>query len=570
MIFGTTKSKQSDKFNLKELSATATSHRSAGLTIWQQSGLAMLTGLLLAFSCPGFDQWWLAWFMLAPFLVLLTKCRSNSQSLSCGLFFGLGYHLLALRFYAGTHFHINGQAQYGHGYDFWSGQLSLLIWFVQATLLSLPTVAFAWLVNALPLRPGYIPYFQRPFFPYLVSVPLLWIFLHRGLAIASPLAALWQLAPLPPIAIDALPYSQYSQLAIIQSAKFIGSFGVEFLLLLVNAAIASFLMELVKVQDRPVERVDLISPRLGAIMDLAIALGLVGFLSFYGAGEIMHQTFAAGDVTLTGSIGKDYLNSEANQPKIPVGILSGDIFETTPASCAHTLASTAGSCEIIVLPESRQAISFSQSSNVLDLLKKTVRQNRNSVVLSYSFWKEENAARQDFVCMPAGNFYAQRTLLYEKGYSFLHINLLPAPLKEWFFLTDENGLSPLTMAKINWGKIAILGGNEITNPHMVANQVRHGASLIVCESNIDWTTDKSLSKQLLAAAILRAVENNRYVILCAGNAVLAIIEPSGLIRSLYLASSHSNRPDYIEKSGMISSTVQFLWSKTPFTKMWWL
>ena len=145
------------------------------------------------------------------FLVLLTKCRSNSESLLCGLFFSFGYHLLALRFYAGAHLH-----------------MPLLIWFVQVALLSLPTVVFAWLINALPLRPGYIPYLQRPFFPYLISVPLLWIFLHQGLAIANPFAAIWQLAPLPPIAIDALVYSQYNQLAIIQSCKFIGSFGVEF------------------------------------------------------------------------------------------------------------------------------------------------------------------------------------------------------------------------------------------------------------------------------------------------------------------------------------------------------
>ncbi len=295
MIFGTTKSKQANKFELKDLSATASSHRRTELAAWQNLGLSLTTGLALAFSSPGFDQWWLAWFMVAPFLVLLTKCRGNSQSLLCGLFFGLGYHLLALRFYAGANFHVNGQSQYGHEYIF-SGQLPLVMWFIQAILLSLPAVAFAWLVNAMPLRPGYIPYFQRPFFPYLISVPLLWIFLHHGLAVAHPLAAIWQFAPLPPIAIDALPYSQYSQLAIIQSAKFIGSFGVEFLLLLVNAAIASFLMELVNVQDRPVERLDLISPRLGAVVDLGIVAGLIGLIYFLGVAEIMHQTFAAEDV----------------------------------------------------------------------------------------------------------------------------------------------------------------------------------------------------------------------------------------------------------------------------------
>src|ERR1700678_1823161 len=109
MIFGTTKSIRTDKFNLKGLSAAAASKRSIGLASWQKLGLAILAGMLLAFSSPGFDQWWLAWFMVAPFLVLLTKCHSNSQSILCGLFYGLGYHLVALHFYSAAH--VNEQIQ---------------------------------------------------------------------------------------------------------------------------------------------------------------------------------------------------------------------------------------------------------------------------------------------------------------------------------------------------------------------------------------------------------------------------------------------------------------------------
>ncbi len=236
----------------------------------------------------------------------------------------------------------------------------------------------------------------------------------------------------------------------------------------------------------------------------------------------------------------------------------------------HTLITTAGSFEIIALPEPKQIIQLSQSSAVLDSLKKSVHQNYNSVVLSFISSLAKNYIRQDFVYTPAGNFRVERKLLFATNYSFPPIDFLPPRLKEWFFLADENDLSSSTMAKINWGKIAILGGSEITNPQAVAKQVRRGASLIVCESNIGWMGDKCLSKQILAAAILRAVENNRYVVLCAGQAVYAIIEPTGVLRSLFLVPSHLGQSSYVETSGMIFSTVQFLWSKTPFTKMWWL
>jgi len=556
MIFSTKKSIRTDNFNLKGLNAAA-SRRHVGFVLWQKLMLSLIAGLVLAFSSPGFDQWWLAWFMVAPLLVLLTKCQGSRQSILCGLFFGMGYHLLSLRFYAGTHIHFNEQSQF-----------FLLIWFGQALLLSLPTMAFAWMLNSLPLRPGYIPYFQRPYFPYLVSVPLLWIFLHRGLAVAHPLNLMWQLSPLPPIAIDALSYSQYSQLTIIQLASWSGSLGVEFLLLLVNAAVASFLVELIQVQDRPVERVDAISPRLGAVVDLSIVAALVGLVYFLGITKIRSTNFYAGDVIVNGLVGKKYFDNESNQPKIPLGIFRGDILAPKADLYFPRLKELAGSFEIIAVSESKELVSPSRCYGALDLLKKIVHQNHNAAITSFVLQRGEDNYRQDFVCMPKDNFQAKRYLLCTNDY--LPTGLLPPSLKEWFFLADENNPLSSTMAKISWGNIAILGGSEIANSHVVAKQIRRGASLIICESNIDWTADKCLSKQLLAAAVFRAVENNRYVILSAGDAVVAIIEPSGFIRSLFIRSPGSNWSDYPEKSGIIFSTVQFLWTKTPFTKMWWL
>jgi len=555
MIFSTNKSIKADNFSLKGMNAAA--RRPTGFLLWQKLALALIAGMILAFSSPGFDQWWLAWFMVAPFLVLLTKCRSSSQSILCGLFFGLGYHLLSLRFYIGTHIHLNEQSQ-----------LALLIWFGQALLLSLPTMAFAWMLNSLPLRPGYVPYFQRPFFPYLISVPLLWIFLHRGLAVAHPLNLIWQLSPLPPVAIDALSYSQYNQLAIIQLTSWLGSFGLEFLLLLVNAAVASFLVELIQVQDRPVERVDAISPRLGSVIDLAVVATLAGLIYFLGAMKIRNIIPSAKDVSANAPVEKNYFNSECNQPKIPLAVWRGDLLGPKGNMYLSKLKNWAGPFEIIVLPEPRKLVNQDECYGALDILKKIAHQNNTSTVMSFLLRKGEDSSRQDFVCMPRNNFKADRNLFSTNDY--LPAEFLSPSLKEWFFLTDETNPLSSTMAKISWGNIAILGGSEIVNPHVVAKQIRRGASLIVCESNIDWTADKCLSKQLLASAVLRAVENNRYVILSTGEAVVAIIEPNGFIKSLFIRSPGSRWSNYAEKSGMIFSTVQFLWSKTPFTKMWWL
>ena len=149
---------------------------------------------------------------------------------------------------------------------------------------------------------------------------------------------------------------------------------------------------------------------------------------------------------------------------------------------------------------------------------------------------------------------------------------LPSALKEWFCVPGNSDNFPRASAdivKLNWGNCALLGISEITNPRLVANQVRSGASLLVCSTNISWTRYRCLSKQLLARAIYRAVENNRYLVLCTNSGVSAIIEPSGAVQALSLGQFDGNKMNQAAYPSLILGTVQFLWSKTPFTKMWW-
>src|SRR5215475_14175383 len=60
-------------------------------------------GCLLGLSSAGFDQSWLAWCGLAPLLVLVAMCRRPAEAILVGFGFGLGYHLVALRWYLGLY-----------------------------------------------------------------------------------------------------------------------------------------------------------------------------------------------------------------------------------------------------------------------------------------------------------------------------------------------------------------------------------------------------------------------------------------------------------------------------------
>jgi apolipoprotein N-acyltransferase len=101
---------------------------------------------------------------------------------------------------------------------------------------------------------------------------------------------------------------------------------------------------------------------------------------------------------------------------------------------------------------------------------------------------------------------------------------------------------------------------ELIYPKLIADEVRNGASLLVNVSNLAWFHNASINRQLLAAAVLRSVENERYLVLAANTGISAVIDPTGMINSMSLPG----------RRGVLLNTIQFLYSKTPFSKMWWL
>jgi apolipoprotein N-acyltransferase len=111
-----------------------------------------------------------------------------------------------------------------------------------------------------------------------------------------------------------------------------------------------------------------------------------------------------------------------------------------------------------------------------------------------------------------------------------------------------------------WGKIGVAICNEVIFPKIVSDQVREGASLIVVLANLGWFHNSSLNKQYLACATLRAVENKRFLVLSTNTGVSGVIDPAGLVVS----------KSYALKRGVLTDTVQFIYSKTPFNRMHWL
>ncbi|HEY9712540.1 MAG TPA: hypothetical protein V6C72_03660, partial [Chroococcales cyanobacterium] len=191
---------------------------------------AFIFGCLLGLSSPGFDLYAVAWFGLVPLLVLLRAAQGKIDAAMTGGVFGLGYYLVSLSWYLGL-FPLNWL-----GLQDWLGiQAAVIVWLVESLHQSLLFAAFALMLFCLPLRAGALPHFKRPFFPYLLSVPLLWIFFHWPVATSELFVG---------IPVNQLAYSQFHQHDLIQIARLGGSGLIDFLLVLANAALAELFIEL--------------------------------------------------------------------------------------------------------------------------------------------------------------------------------------------------------------------------------------------------------------------------------------------------------------------------------------
>jgi len=79
------------------------------------------------------------------------------------------------------------------------------------------------------------------------------------------------------------------------------------------------------------------------------------------------------------------------------------------------------------------------------------------------------------------------------------------------------------------GPVGVAVCYEVAFPDLAADEVRHGASVLVTITNDGWYGDSAAPRQHLALAMLRAAENRRFMIRAANTGISAIIDPTGRI-----------------------------------------
>ncbi|MDP3722261.1 MAG: apolipoprotein N-acyltransferase [Candidatus Omnitrophota bacterium] len=160
--------------------------------------LALGSAALLVFSFPNFNQPWCAWVALVPWLLLLRNCPARAA-------FWWSYFIGALFFVASM---------------WWLIHVTLVGWIILCAYLALYFALFGLLVR----------YFHFPLSTFhLLVIPAAWVSLE---VLRSHL--------LSGLGWNLLAYSQTPWLALIQFADSTGAWGISFLIVLVNVAIARF------------------------------------------------------------------------------------------------------------------------------------------------------------------------------------------------------------------------------------------------------------------------------------------------------------------------------------------
>ncbi len=516
--------------------------------------VAFFFGCLFGLSSAGFELWWLAWIGLAPLLVLLRGVNSKLEAASVGLSFGVGYHGVSLSWYLGL-----GTLSWLGFHEILGTQISMFIWILESLHQALLIAGFATLVYCLPLRAGFLPNIERPFFPYLLSVPLIWVFLQ------------WMIAPseiFVGLPINQLAYSQYKQLPLIQLASIGGSGSIDFIIVLVNATISNLFLEVSHSARRLGARTDNFSTRFGGLFDFTVTIiALIGICSWGNTriAAINERIDAATAMAL-----------DSHSPPVSVAVVQGNVTieeerlniskPTEIAKRYSTLCANLGS-SMLCLPEGAINAAQMQPGCLLSILKNIVFKQKKEVIVGTIETLQNGLANGAELITPARqsrDLYLKQRLvpLGEFAPQFFNDERIPNRVRSRIPASRESYLSAHSaqLAKSQYGKVGMSVYIELIYPKLIADEVRNGASLLVNVSNLAWFHNASINRQLLAAAVLRSVENERYLVLAANTGISAVIDPTGMINSMSLPG----------RRGVLLNTIQFLYSKTPFSKMWWL
>ena len=478
----------------------------------RNAALAALSGILLAVSFPAFNLYWCAWIALIP-LILAIRDQSDWNGLWLGGITGLIY-------FAGTvHWVTNSIHFYGGIPVLPASFITLLL----CAYLAIYPAAFG--VTSVYLRRTHPKLFW-------VGAPALWT--------ALELARTYVFSGFP---WSLLGYSQHLALPVIQMADLTGVYGVSFLIVLVNAAIAEF------IADRK--------------QYIGIAAAVLAITLVLGYGFIK-------------------LRAPEGDKRITVSVVQGNIEQDKKWDAAYqaetreiyqrlTREALKDHPDIIIWPETATPFYFGATKGIDIALTADLRGFVRSIKTPLLTGSPSYEQRQDHSYILRNSAY----LLDPNGgtaATYHKIHLVPfgeyVPLKSVLFFVDKmvqaigdfQGGDTYTVMNIPAPKGEITLSTvicyEIIFPDLVRRFVDQGAQVMTTITNDAWFGRTAAPYQHFSMAVFRAVENRVPVARAANTGVSGFIDAKGRV----LAASD------IFKEAQLTHTLIPGMAKTFYTK----
>jgi len=444
----------------------------------------VISGVLTALSFPKFNLSFLCWISLIPLFFALHD-RSAKQSFFLGFLGGIAFNAILIYWIPAV------PAHYGN----LSIGVSLLIYAIFVIYLALFWALFSWFFAKI----------QRTF-PNLIFLlaPFIWIgfeYILTHLLTGFP----WGL----------LGYSQHNNLWFLQLASLAGIYGLSFILVLFQSL---FVYSMIQKRKTP------------------FFLGLILVLLLHFGGWMIIKNNPSMEESFQASVIQGNVSSEIQWDQIS-DFQIRDLFNQHLSLSSD--ANKQGS-RLIIWPEFSVPLCFSCSYNIYPEFKyelsRFVQESGATLLLG---------TNETVMFQQLPHYYNTALCLHPdlSMSQYYKIHLVPfgeyTPYKKVFFFIEKmthaigelSSGNTFVLHQFEGKKFGVPICYEIIFPNLVRKFVKKGADFLVTITNDGWYGNSSAPYQHFAIAVVRAVENRRFLLRSATTGVSGIIDPYGRILS---------------------------------------